>query len=68
MGLSNRLKNLPTTTAAAASPKLAKPIANFATFFKIFTNPKSEFNPLTPIGQAYGDTFQASRPSGRRAR
>ena len=58
VGLSNRLKNLPTTTAANSSPKLAKD-PHFATFFKIFTNPKSEFNPLTPIGQEYGDTFQA---------
>ena len=24
-------------------------------FFKIFNNPKSQFNPITPIGQQYGD-------------
>ena len=58
VGLSNRLKNLPTTKAAAASPKIAKD-PNFAPFLKIFTNPKSEFTPLTPIGQQYGDTFTA---------
>jgi multiple sugar transport system substrate-binding protein len=58
VGLSNRLKNLPTTTAANTSPKLAKD-PHFAPFFKIFTNAKSQFNPLTPIGQQYGDTFQA---------
>ncbi|MDX6621633.1 MAG: multiple sugar transport system substrate-binding protein [Gaiellales bacterium] len=58
VGLSNRLKNLPTTTAATTSPKIAKD-ANFAPFLKIFTNPKSEFTPLTPIGQQYGDTFTA---------
>jgi multiple sugar transport system substrate-binding protein len=58
VGLSNRLRNLPTTKAANSSPKLDKD-PNFAPFFKIFTNTKSEFNPLTPIGQQYGDTFQA---------
>ncbi|HET6175168.1 MAG TPA: extracellular solute-binding protein [Gaiellales bacterium] len=58
VGLSNRLKNLPTTTAANTSPKLTKDV-HFATFFKIFTHPRSQFNPLTPIGQQYGDTFQA---------
>jgi multiple sugar transport system substrate-binding protein len=58
VGLSNRLKNLPTTKAANSSPSLAKD-PNFAPFFKIFTNPLSTFNPLTPIGQQYGDTFQA---------
>jgi multiple sugar transport system substrate-binding protein len=58
VGLSNRLRNLPTTKAANSSPKLDKD-PHFAPFFKIFTNTKSEFNPLTPIGQQYGDTFQA---------
>jgi multiple sugar transport system substrate-binding protein len=58
VGLSNRLRNLPTTKAANTSPKLAKD-PHFAPFFKIFTNPKSQFNPLTPIGQQYGDTFAA---------
>jgi multiple sugar transport system substrate-binding protein len=58
VGLSNRLKNLPTTKAANSSPSLA-PDPHFAPFFKIFTNPKSQFNPLTPIGQEYGDTFQS---------
>ena len=58
VGLSNRLENLPTTTAATKSPKLEKD-PNFAPFFKIFTHPKSEFTPLTPIGQQYGDTFTA---------
>ena len=56
VGLSNRLKNLPTTKAATASPGLVKD-PNFAPFLKVFTNPKSSFNPLTPIGQQYGDTF-----------
>ena len=67
VGLSNRLKNLPTTKAANSSPKLAAD-PHFAPFFKIFTNPKSEFNPLTPIGQQYGDTFLAFAPSGRPVR
>jgi multiple sugar transport system substrate-binding protein len=58
VGLSNRLKNLPTTKAATVSPKIQKD-PNFAPFLKIFTHPKSEFTPLTPIGQQYGDTFTA---------
>ena len=58
VGLSNRLKNLPTTKAAAASPKISTDPA-FTPFLKIFTHPKSEFNPLTPIGQQYGDTFSS---------
>jgi multiple sugar transport system substrate-binding protein len=58
VGLSNRLENLPTTKAANASPKIAKN-PHFAPFLKIFTNAKSQFNPLTPIGQQYGDTFQS---------
>jgi multiple sugar transport system substrate-binding protein len=49
---------LPTTTAAATSPKIEKD-PNFTPFLKIFTHPKSQFNPLTPIGQQYGDTFAA---------
>jgi len=58
VGLSNRLKNLPTTKAANSAPGLVSD-PHFAPFFKIFTNSKSTFNPLTPIGQQYGDTFQA---------
>ena len=51
-----------------ASPKIAKD-PNFAPFFKIFTNPKSEFTPLTPIGQAVRRHVHGiRRPSGRRAR
>jgi multiple sugar transport system substrate-binding protein len=58
VGLSNRLKNLPTTTASVNSPDI-EPDPNFAPFLKIFANPRSSFNPLTPIGQQYGDTFSA---------
>src|SRR4051794_27321726 len=58
VGLSNRLKNLPTTKAAATSAKISTDPA-FAPFLKIFTHPKSQFTPLTPIGQQYGDTFTA---------
>jgi multiple sugar transport system substrate-binding protein len=56
VGLSNRLKNLPTTKDSLASPDIA-PDANFAPFLQIYANPKSEFAPLTPIGQDYTDTF-----------
>jgi multiple sugar transport system substrate-binding protein len=58
VGLSNRLKNLPTTKAATIDPKISKD-PHFAPFLKIFTHPKSQFTPLTPIGQQYGDTFTA---------
>jgi multiple sugar transport system substrate-binding protein len=58
VGLSNRLKNLPTTKAAAVSSKITHDPA-FAPFLKVFTNPKSQFDPLTPIGQQYGDTFSS---------
>ena len=58
VGLSNRLKNLPTTKDSLASPAI-EPDPQFATFLQIFANEKSEFNPLTPIGQEYSDTFGA---------
>jgi multiple sugar transport system substrate-binding protein len=56
VGLSNRLANLPTTVAASTSPSLT-PSPQFKPFLDIFTNPRSEFSPLTPIGQDYTDTF-----------
>ena len=56
VNLSNALRNVPTTAASAASPKI-KPDAKFKVFLKIFTNPKSTFAPVTEIGQAYQDLF-----------
>ena len=56
VNLSNALRNVPTTAASAASPKLT-PDAKFKPFLKIFTNPLSTFAPVTPIGQAYQDLF-----------
>lgn len=49
------LHNLPTTKASLAKTAKAGADPRFAVFFKIFNNPKSEFNPITPIGQQYGD-------------
>ncbi len=56
VNLSNALRNVPTTNASAASPKI-KPDAKFKVFLKIFTNPRSTFAPVTEIGQAYQDLF-----------
>jgi multiple sugar transport system substrate-binding protein len=56
VNLSNELRNVPTTAASAASPKI-KPDPKFKPFLKIFTNPLSTFAPVTPIGQAYQDLF-----------
>ena len=49
------LHNLPTTKASLAKTAAAGADPRFAVFFKIFNNPRSEFNPITPIGQQYGD-------------
>ena len=53
---SNGIRNVPSTKAAAQSKEL-KPDANFATFTKIFANPKSQTTPITSAGAAYLDTF-----------
>ena len=54
------LHNLPTTTASIEQTAKAKGVdPRFTTFLKIFNNPKSEFNPITPIGQQYGDDLTA---------
>lgn len=53
---SNGIRNVPSTKAAARS-KLLKPDANFATFTRIFANPKSQTTPITTAGAAYLDTF-----------
>jgi multiple sugar transport system substrate-binding protein len=53
---SNGIRNVPSTAAAARSNEL-KPDANFATFTKIFTNPRSSTIPVTPLGSAHLETF-----------
>ena len=67
---SNGIRNVPSTRAAALSKEL-KPDPNFATFTRIFANPKSQTTPITSAGAAYLDTFanflakwQAGRVSG----
>jgi multiple sugar transport system substrate-binding protein len=52
--LSNGLRNVPTTRASLKSPDI-KPDAHFATFLKIFANPKSSTSPITAAGSAYTD-------------
>jgi multiple sugar transport system substrate-binding protein len=54
---SNGIRNVPSTKSAAKSKEL-KPDANFATFTRIFANPKSQTTPITSAGAAYLDTFQ----------
>jgi multiple sugar transport system substrate-binding protein len=58
VGLSNRLQNLPTTTASLNSPKLVS-TPQFATFEKIFQNKASTFPPVTSSGQTYQDLWNA---------
>ena len=53
---SNGIRNVPSTAAAARSKEL-KPDANFATFTKIFTNPRSSTIPVTPLGSAHLETL-----------
>ena len=53
---SNGIRNVPSTAAAAKSKEL-KPDPNFATFTRIFVNPKSTTIPVTPLGSAHLETF-----------
>jgi multiple sugar transport system substrate-binding protein len=55
--LSNGLRNVPTTTASGSSPEI-KPDAHFATFIKIFNNPKSSTSPITAAGVSYTNLVQ----------
>jgi multiple sugar transport system substrate-binding protein len=55
--LSNGLRNVPTTTASLTSKEI-KPDVHFATFLKIFANPKSVTSPITAVGNAYGSLIQ----------
>jgi multiple sugar transport system substrate-binding protein len=55
--LSNGLRNVPTTSASLHSPELT-PDAHFATFLKIFANPKSSTSPIMASGVAYTNLAQ----------
>jgi multiple sugar transport system substrate-binding protein len=53
---SNGIRNVPSTVSSTKSKEL-KPDVHFATFGKIFTNPKSQTIPITAAGAAHLDTF-----------
>jgi multiple sugar transport system substrate-binding protein len=55
--LSNGLRNVPTTSNSLHSKELT-PDAHFATFLKIFANPKSGTSPILASGQAYTNLVQ----------
>src|SRR5580765_5128393 len=54
---SNLIRNVPTTTASLTSPEI-QPDAHFATFLRIFGNPKSNTSPILASGQAYTNSVQ----------
>jgi len=56
--LSNGLRNVPSTSASTTSKELT-PDAHFATFLKIFTNPKSGTSPIMASGQSYTNLVQS---------
>jgi multiple sugar transport system substrate-binding protein len=47
---------VPTTKTSLTSPEI-KPDAHFATFIKIFGNPKNSTMPITPVGSTFGTFF-----------
>jgi len=53
---SNGIRNVPSTVSSTKSKDL-KPDPNFATFGKIFTNPKSQTIPITSAGAGHLDTL-----------
>ena len=55
--LSNGLRNVPSTTASTHSKELI-PDAHFATFLKIFANPKSGTSPIEASGVSYTNAVQ----------
>ncbi|MFG1610204.1 ABC transporter substrate-binding protein [Actinoplanes sp. NPDC049265] len=54
--LAELIKNVPTTTAALADPKLRQD-ADFKVFLDIFANPNSSTTPPSSSGPAYQETF-----------
>jgi len=55
--LSNGLRNVPTTSSSLNSKEIVAD-AHFATFLKIFGNPKSGTSPILASGQAYTNAVQ----------
>ena len=55
--LSNGLRNVPSTQASLTSKELI-PDAHFATFLKIFGNPRSTTSPITAAGVSYTNQVQ----------
>jgi multiple sugar transport system substrate-binding protein len=56
--LSNGLRNVPSTTASTTSSELT-PDDHFATFLKIFSNPKSGTSPIMASGVSYTNLVQS---------
>jgi multiple sugar transport system substrate-binding protein len=56
--LSNGLRNVPSTTASTKSKELT-PDAHFATFLRIFANPKSGTSPIMASGVSYTNAVQS---------
>jgi multiple sugar transport system substrate-binding protein len=56
--LSNGLRNVPSTTESTTSSELT-PDDHFATFLKIFSNPKSGTSPIMASGVAYTNLVQS---------
>jgi multiple sugar transport system substrate-binding protein len=56
--LSNGLRNVPSTTQSTSSSELT-PDAHFATFLKIFNNPKSGTSPIMASGVSYTNLVQS---------
>jgi len=54
---SNLIRNVPTTKASLTSPEI-KPDPHFATFLKIFANPRSTTSPIMASGVAYTNLVQ----------
>lgn len=56
--LSNGLRNVPSTTASTHSKELT-PDTHFATFLKVFANPKSSTSPIMASGVSYTNAVQS---------
>src|SRR2546423_2589347 len=54
---SNAIKNVPSTVASTHSTEIV-PDAHFATFLKIFANPKSGTSPIEASGVSYTNAVQ----------
>ena len=67
VNLAKGLKNVPSTNASLENQELAGD-PHFKTFMDIFKNPKSDFKPITPIGQTDVDllgTFAEKWQAGK---